>query len=122
MNVEPDLYAVLGVARTAPADEITRAYHRLVRHHHPDAHPEATPSHQALQDVLEAYAVLRDPVRRADYDRRTDAAHRGDEARRIDRARRADEVRRGQPRPRRRASTEEFLIRVGPVRYHGRRS
>jgi curved DNA-binding protein CbpA len=114
MNGEPDLYAVLGVARTASAAEITRACHRLVRQFHPDANPAATPQYQPLQDVLAAYAVLRNPSRRADYDRRTDRQ-------RADQDRRTGGEYQRQPRPRRRAHAEELLIRVGPVRYHGRR-
>lgn len=66
-----DPYAVLGVARTASSAEITSAYRRLVRKHHPDARGAAhNGEDQALRQVLDAYAILRDPDRRADYDRR----------------------------------------------------
>jgi curved DNA-binding protein CbpA len=121
MNVEPDLYAVLGVAQTASAAEITRACHRLVRQFHPDANPAGTPQYESLQDVLAAYAVLRNPVRRAEYDRRVDR-HRVDaEDRSGDQNRRTGDEHQSRPRPRRPAPAEEPLIRVGPVRYHGRR-
>jgi curved DNA-binding protein CbpA len=73
-----DPYTVLGVPSTASQDEISRAYRRLVREHHPDLHPsdpakptEPQPSAttQPLRRVLDAYALLRDPVSRAEYDR-----------------------------------------------------
>jgi curved DNA-binding protein CbpA len=72
----PDYYAILGVAPHSSAAEITRAYRALLRQHHPDSRPPsaaddgAVRSDTALQHVLAAYAVLRDPKRRADYDHR----------------------------------------------------
>ena len=78
-----DLYGVLGVTRTASPAQISRAYRTLLHTHHPDTrnpdtHPrdtrdaDAERNHHdlALRQVLAAYAVLRDPQRRADYDRR----------------------------------------------------
>ena len=63
----PDLYALLGVAPTADAAEIARAYRRRVREVHPDT--AASPREPAeLRAVQEAYLVLRDPARRAEYD------------------------------------------------------
>lgn len=76
---QPDPYAVLGVDPTATAEQITHAYRALLRRHHPDTRAEspadqmrAGPRHDddaRLQRVLTAYAVLRDPAQRADYDR-----------------------------------------------------
>jgi curved DNA-binding protein CbpA len=71
-----DLYAVLGVAPQATQAQIARAYRALLRRHHPDTRAIVEESHgtlsdTALQQVLAAYAVLRDPTRRADYDRTT---------------------------------------------------
>lgn len=77
-----DPYAVLGLAPTATADEITRAYRNQVRTLHPDTRgtPESNPPlDDRLRQVLAAYAVLRDPERRARYDR---AATRYDRYRR----------------------------------------
>ena len=78
--MELDPYAVLGVPATATADEIRRAYLRQVRVHHPDARPEGRQSEpsadEPLRRVMTAYALLRDPERRARYDRtltRTDS-------------------------------------------------
>ena len=80
----PDPYALLGVLPTATAPEIARAYRRLLRDHHPDTSTgprSAGPGHPlALDEVRAAYALLRDPAARAEYDRarptRTATAHR----------------------------------------------
>ena len=67
-----DLYAVLGLTPNAAQGQITRAYHARLRQHHPDTRAEGEPvSDAALQDVLAAYVVLRDPARRAAYDQAT---------------------------------------------------
>jgi curved DNA-binding protein CbpA len=70
----PDPYALLGVPPTATAQEIGRAYRRLLRHHHPDTSTRLShrtgPDHPlALDEVRAAYALLRDPAARAEYDR-----------------------------------------------------
>jgi curved DNA-binding protein CbpA len=63
-----DPYRELGVPRDATLAEITATYRALVRALHPDAqHGPADPAR--LADVLAAYAVLRNPRSRADYDR-----------------------------------------------------
>jgi hypothetical protein len=63
-----DLYAVLGVARDAPAPEIRRAYRRLARQHHPDLNEQPEGSEQFVR-AASAYEILHDPARRARYDR-----------------------------------------------------
>jgi curved DNA-binding protein CbpA len=72
----PDLYAILQVDRTATREEIRRAYRRLLRTFHPDLQPAGgqdgdSRDRRRLQAVMEAYAVLGDPGRRAAYDRAT---------------------------------------------------
>lgn len=62
-----DLYSVLGVARTATADEIKAAYRNAARRFHPDANTNPGASEEFKQ-VAEAYAVLGDPTRRTNYD------------------------------------------------------
>ena len=69
----PDPYALLGVPPTASAQEIARAYRRLLRNHHPDTgagpHGAGPGDRLALDEVRAAYALLRDPAARAEYDR-----------------------------------------------------
>ncbi len=62
-----DYYKVLGVERSASDDEIKKAFRRLARKHHPDL-SKATDAAQRMQEINEAYEVLRDPQRRAAYD------------------------------------------------------
>ena len=73
VRVNPDPYLVLGVSPTATQAEITHAYRDRLRAHHPDTrHPPASKTaDDDLRQVLAAYALLRDPARRADYDRAT---------------------------------------------------
>ncbi|MEZ2387962.1 J domain-containing protein [bacterium RCC_150] len=72
-----DPYEVLHLSHTATPREVTRAYRALMRAHHPDTSPagsatDAGPrdpaSAKKLQDVMSAYAILRDPAKRAAYD------------------------------------------------------
>ena len=63
-----DPYVVLGVRRHASPDEITRAYRRAARLTHPDGGGSGAGS-ERFRLVSDAYEVLRDPGRRAGYDR-----------------------------------------------------
>lgn len=64
-----DYYATLGVARDASADEIKKAFRKLVRIHHPDVAKDKTTADEKIRDINEAYEVLGDPEKRARYDR-----------------------------------------------------
>ena len=64
-----DYYEVLGVSRSASADEIKKAYRRLAMKHHPDRNKDDSGSEGKFKEVKEAYEVLRDSDKRAAYDR-----------------------------------------------------
>ena len=65
---EIDFYSVLGVPRTATADEIKLAYKRLARQYHPDKNPDNVDATAKFQEVGAAYAVLGDVEKRIEYD------------------------------------------------------
>ncbi|HEX2253243.1 MAG TPA: DnaJ C-terminal domain-containing protein [Thermoanaerobaculia bacterium] len=63
-----DYYEALGIDRKASADEIQRAYKKLARKYHPDINKEPG-AEDRFKDIGEAYEVLKDPEKRAKYDR-----------------------------------------------------
>jgi curved DNA-binding protein CbpA len=64
----PDHYGILGVPQTATRREISGAYRKLMRTHHPDIDSGATDRSELLR-IMAAFAVLRNPTTRAAYDR-----------------------------------------------------
>lgn len=109
---DPDPYLILGVPSAASQAEITHAYRARLRDHHPDTRssPSSRGADERLRQVLDAYALLRDPARRADYDRAsTDSAGRVDIP--ITHRRNASRT----------AAEPSPPLWAGPVRRHGRR-
>jgi molecular chaperone DnaJ len=69
-----DFYEILGVSRSANAEELKRAYRKLAMQHHPDRNPGDKNAEQKFKDLNEAYDVLKDEQKRAAYDRYGHAA------------------------------------------------
>jgi curved DNA-binding protein len=63
-----DYYKILDVDRSASADDIQKAYKKLARKYHPDLNPGDTSAEEKFKDIGEAYEVLKDPQKRAQYD------------------------------------------------------
>jgi len=72
-----DFYATLGVARDAADDDIKKAYRKLAMQWHPDRNGGSKDAEEKFKTITEAYDVLRDPQKRAAYDRYGEAGLRG---------------------------------------------
>jgi molecular chaperone DnaJ len=64
-----DFYDILGVGKSADADELKRTYRKLAMQYHPDRNPGDQSAEQKFKDISEAYDVLKDDQKRAAYDR-----------------------------------------------------
>lgn len=77
MPTTRDYYEILGVEKSAPADEIKRAYRRLAMKYHPDRNPDDAEAEARFKEASEAYEVLGDDEKRQKYDRFGHDAFRG---------------------------------------------
>lgn len=68
MSQKRDYYEVLGIERSASADDVKRAYRRLAMKYHPDRNPGDTEAETKFKECAEAYEVLADAERRQMYD------------------------------------------------------
>ena len=66
--LEKDYYKALGVTKGASAEEIKKSYRKLARKYHPDANKGDSASEERFKEISEAYNVLSDSKRRAEYD------------------------------------------------------
>ncbi|MEY4113907.1 MAG: molecular chaperone DnaJ [Bacteroidota bacterium] len=64
-----DYYEVLGVAKSASADEIKKAYRKVAMQFHPDRNPGDKAAEEKFKEAAEAYEVLSDQEKKAQYDR-----------------------------------------------------
>lgn len=69
MSSKKDYYDVLGVARSASADEMKKAYRKLAMQYHPDKNPGDAKAEEKFKEISNAYDVLSDEQKRAAYDR-----------------------------------------------------
>jgi molecular chaperone DnaJ len=72
-----DYYEVLGVSREATPEEIKKAYRKLARLYHPDVNPDDKSAEEKFKEVKDAFDVLSDNNRRAQYDQFGHAAEEG---------------------------------------------
>ena len=75
-----DYYDVLGISRSATADEVKKAYRKLARSHHPDLNPGDKAAEAKFKEAQSAYDILGDPEKRKQYDTYGHAAFEGGSA------------------------------------------
>ncbi|MFA6026953.1 MAG: DnaJ domain-containing protein, partial [Ignavibacteriaceae bacterium] len=63
-----DYYEILGVAKTATADEVKKAYRKIAMQFHPDRNPDNKEAEEKFKEATEAYEVLSDVTKRQRYD------------------------------------------------------
>ena len=68
MAEKRDYYEILGISRSASADEIKKAYRTLAKKYHPDMNPGNAEAEQKFKEISEAYDILGDPEKKSKYD------------------------------------------------------
>ncbi len=66
--MDRDLYAILGVKKDSPTEEIKSAYRKLALRYHPDKNPGDKGAEEKFKEVSLAYEILTDPEKRKEYD------------------------------------------------------
>lgn len=74
--IDKDFYEILGVPKNASADEIKKKYRKLALEHHPDRNP-GKENEERFKEIGEAYSVLSNASKRAEYDKLRDAIRSG---------------------------------------------
>ncbi len=69
MTNKRDFYEILGVSKTSSQDEIKKAYRKVAMQHHPDRNPGDKAAEDKFKEAAEAYEILNDPDKKAQYDR-----------------------------------------------------
>ncbi len=69
MSAKRDYYEILGVSKSASGDEIKKAYRKVAMQYHPDRNPGDKAAEEKFKEAAEAYEILSDADKRAQYDR-----------------------------------------------------
>ena len=69
MITKKDFYEVLGVSKSASAEEVKKAYRKVAMQYHPDRNPGDKVSEEKFKEAAEAYEILNDSEKRSQYDR-----------------------------------------------------
>ncbi|ASZ14636.1 molecular chaperone DnaJ [Chitinophaga pendula] len=69
MSTKRDFYEILDVSKSSSQDEIKKAYRKVAMQYHPDRNPNNKEAEEKFKEAAEAYEVLSDPDKRAQYDR-----------------------------------------------------
>jgi molecular chaperone DnaJ len=67
--MKKDFYEILGVSKSATADEIKKAYRKVAMQYHPDRNPGDKAAEEKFKEAAEAYEILSDADKKAQYDR-----------------------------------------------------
>jgi len=69
MSTKRDYYEILGISKTATPEEIKKAYRKVAIQFHPDKNPDNKEAEEKFKEAAEAYEILSNPEKRAQYDR-----------------------------------------------------